>query len=229
MKKKYYKTIKFKLSDTIGHLVLDQPPSNKMTFAFFAELNHLIQNIEESKDIKGLVISGNGRHFSSGTDLAAILDVVDKRTIKDASGRPVIIPDFLLKNYFSMRILEQLSFPVIAAIRGACLGSAMELTLFSHFRFCSEDAVFGLPESTFNLIPGLGGISNIYHLSGKARAMELILKGNTFPATEALKFKLVDRILPKKELFHQSFLFAKSISSGYRKEKRKLYLKNFFE
>lgn len=229
MKKKYYKTIKFELADTIGHLILDQPPSNKMTLAFFEELNHLIGFINKSKELKGLIISGNGRHFSSGTDLPAILEVVETSAVTDDAGSHVKIPDFLLKNYFSMRALEQLSFPVVAAIRGACLGSAMELTLFSHFRFCSEDAVFGLPESTFNLIPGLGGISKIFHLSGKARAMELILKGNIFPASEALKYKLVDRIIPKKELIQQSLVFARSISSGYIKDKKKLYLKNFFE
>lgn len=220
--------MKFTLTDTIGHLVLNQPPSNKMTLSFFAELNHLVQYIEKLKEIKGLVISGNGRHFSSGTDLPAILEVVEQNTIVDALGHPVIIPDFLLNNYLSLQILERLPFPVLSAIRGVCLGSAMELTLFSHFRFCSEDSVFGLPESTFNLIPGLGGISKVYHLSGKAKAMELVLKGKTFLASEALKFKLVDKILPKKELIQQSCIFIKSISSGYRKEKKKLYLKNFF-
>lgn len=213
----------------IGHLVLNQPPSNKMTLDFFAEFNHLVQRIEKSEEIQGLIISGYGRHFSSGTDLPAILDVVEQKTILGVSGQPVTIPDFLLKNYLSLRTLELLPFPVVSAIRGACLGSAMELTLFSHFRFCSEDAVFGLPESTFNLIPGLGGISKVAYLSGKAKAMEFILKGNTFPAAEALILKLVDKILPKKDLIHQAVLFVKSISSGYRKEKRRLYLKNFFE
>gem|GEM_PF-3749620 len=51
--------MKFTLTDTIGHLVLNQPPSNKMTLSFFAELNHLVQYIEKLKEIKGLVISGN--------------------------------------------------------------------------------------------------------------------------------------------------------------------------
>jgi len=199
-----------------------------MTLAFFDELNHLVQSVGETEGIKGMVISGNGRHFSSGTDLQGILNEIEQKAISDDSNRPVHVPDFLLKNYSSLRIIEQLSIPVVAAIRGACLGSAMELALFSHFRFCSEDAVFGLPESTFNLIPGLGGILKVSHLSGKAKTMELILGGNTFPASDALKFKLVDKILPKKELISKSIFFARSVSSGYRKEKRKLYLKNFF-
>ena len=229
MKHREYHTIKFTITDTMGHLVLDQPPSNKMTLDFFNELYHLVRCLRKEKEIKGLVISGNGRHFSSGTDLQAILDAIEKKTIFNDSGRPVHFPGFLAKNYSSLQIMEQLPFPVVAAIQGVCLGSAMELALFSHFRFCSEDAVFGLPESTFNLIPGLGGIIKVSHLSGKARAMEMIMRGNTFPASEALRFGLVDGIISKKELISRSFLFARSVSSGYRMEKRNLFLRKYFE
>jgi len=226
---KKYHTIKFTITETIGHLVIDQPPSNKMTLVFFSELVHLVRYLRKEEEIKGLVISGNGRHFSSGTDLQALLNAIEQKTVFNDSGRPVCYPGFLAKNYSSLQIMERLPFPVVAAIQGVCLGSAMELALFSHFRFCSEDAVFGLPESTFNLIPGLGGIIKVAHLSGKARAMEMIMRGKTFPASEALRLGLVDQIISKKELISSSFMFARSVSSGYRIEKRNLLLRKYFK
>ncbi|MEI6456533.1 MAG: enoyl-CoA hydratase/isomerase family protein [bacterium] len=223
MKTKDYKTIGFHVSDGIARLILNQPPSNKMTMEFFRELDHLLPRLQRSAGIRAMVIYGNGRHFSSGTDLPILLDQIEMKMPVDG------IPGFLLKNYLTLGILDRLPFPVVAAVRGVCLGSAMELVLACHFRFCSKDALFGLPESTFNLIPGLGGILKVASLAGKARAIQLVIKGETFTASEALRLNLVDRILPKNELIEQSLVFAGSVAEKYRKGKRKLYLGKNFE
>jgi len=71
-----YNTITFSISDSIGHLVLSQPPSNRMTLAFFGELSDLVDRIRGMKELKALVISGQGRHFSAGADLGQLLSLV---------------------------------------------------------------------------------------------------------------------------------------------------------
>lgn len=220
---KQYRTIRFSLDKGIARLVLDQPPSNRMSMELFGELDDLLPRIERSKTIQALVIYGNGRHFSSGTDLSSLLGEIEK------NSPDTEIPEFLFRNYRTLGILGALPFPVIASIRGVCLGSAMELALSSHFRFCSSETIFGLPESTFNLMPGLGGIQKVAALAGKARTMQLVIKGDTFGAADALKFNLVDKILPKNGLIEESIRFAKSIDTRYRKEKHKLYLSKFFD
>jgi len=162
-----YKTIRFESDNGIASLLLDQPPSNRMNMELFRELDDLLPRIERSGDTKALIIYGNGRHFSSGTDLSSLLDEIEKNS-------PVTkVPEFLSRNYQALEILGRLPFPVIASIGGVCLGSAMELALTCHFRFCSSEAVFGLPESTFSLIPGLGGIRKAAALAGKSRTMQL--------------------------------------------------------
>ncbi|MEI7983714.1 MAG: enoyl-CoA hydratase/isomerase family protein [Bacteroidota bacterium] len=221
------RTVHFQIQDGVGHLILNLPPANKMTLAFFEEFNKLVSQVSSDPVIKALVISGNGRHFSSGADLSVLLSEIERTAKVNNDGTISRVPDFMVTNYQSFLKLEAMNIPVISAIRGVCLGSALELALFSHYRFCGEDAVFGLPEASFNLIPGLGGIRKMTALAGKANALELILRGKTFSAEDALKIHVVDRILPKRGVVDAGLEFAHRIKEGYRKEKKIMYLKKF--
>lgn len=146
--------------------------------------------------MSGIVIYGSGRHFSSGADLDDLLVAIggDSSGSSDEDRR-----DFsLLKdNLKSFMFFEKLPVPVIAAIRGVCLGSALELALFCHGRVCGTGSVMGLPETTFGLIPGCGGIQKMRGVAGKRRALELILSGATFDADEALRWNIVDAVVPR--------------------------------
>jgi enoyl-CoA hydratase len=219
-----YRTFSFNLTNGIGHLVLDRPPANQMTLEFFSEFNRMVDELRMMNDLKALVISSSGRHFSSGADLDELMELADRMPDSngkvDHSGEPAIFE----KNCSSFLFFEETSIPVISAIRGVCIGSAFELTLFGHFRFCGEDAVFGLPETTFNLVPGIGGISRMEAHCGTAKAIELVLKGNTFGAWEALNYNLVDRIIPKRRVVDFALAFAGKIMEGYKKQKAPLYL-----
>ena len=95
-----------------------------------------------------------------------------------------------------------------------------------HFRLCSNDAIFSLPESSFGLIPGLGGIPRLRLLAGKAKAIELVLKGNTFNAADAVKWNIVDAVYPKKTLMDEAIQLAKRSMNNYRKYNKKDYLKS---
>ena len=223
-----YKTISFTLNKGIGHIELNQPPSNHMTVGFFMELGRLTSELRKLKKLKGIVISGKGRHYSSGAHLEELLGLVETGRHFHPSDNSASLEIFLEENYRSFLFFDEAGIPVVSAIRGVCLGSALELALFSHFRFCGEDAVFGLPESTFNLMPGIGGISRLVKLAGTPRTLSLVLHGNTFDAQEAHIYKLVDRIIPKRKIVEIALEFTESIASGYRRELKPLYLKNFF-
>jgi enoyl-CoA hydratase/carnithine racemase len=220
-----YKTISFEMIDGLGHLVLNQPPSNVMNLLFFSELSDLVRHLGHMKDLRALVISGKGRHFSSGAELDELLGLVSNGSSTNGGNDNMELQEFIDRNYNTFLFFENLTIPVISAIRGVCLGSALELALFSHFRFCGEDSVFGLPETTYKLIPGIGGISRIAALSGKAKALELVLRGNTFSAEKALQYHLVDKVLPKRMVVQFAISFARSIMMNYRKGKPLLYLK----
>jgi enoyl-CoA hydratase/carnithine racemase len=206
-------TLQWTIEQGIGRLTLSQPPSNTMTMGFFHELQVLIYEIATMQGLKAVIISGNGRHYSSGADISELLCSVNNQT--------------MLENYRAFVMLEQLQIPVISAIRGVCLGSAFELALFSHFRICAEDAVLGLPESTFNLMPGIGGIQRVAALAGKARAIEIILRGNTFSAWDARDLGLVDAVVPKGEVMPLSTEFANALPANVYPADRAVLLHKF--
>ena len=223
-----YSTILLQIDEGIGRLELNTPPSNTMTMKFFTEFSSVLEFISNSQEFKDLVITGHGRHYSSGADVPVLLKEILEKTKTDEHGRLTVVPDFLSNNYRSLLMLESFSIPIISAIRGVCLGSALELALFSHFRLCGEDAVFGLPEASFNLVPGLGGIYKLACISGEALALERVLKGSTFTAEDALKYKIIDKIVPKKALMPTAFNFAREVMQDFRVEKRGLYIKKYF-
>jgi enoyl-CoA hydratase len=217
-------TISFSIIGGIGRLELMQPPANRMTAGFFSDFNEMTDRVRTMTGLEALVISSTGRHFSSGADLDELLDEPGAKEdgSKEENGGAWL--GNFERNYRSFLFYKQAGFPVIAAIRGVCIGSAFELALCCHFRFCGEDAVFGLPETTFNLMPGLGGIRHMEEICGQAKAMELVLKGNTFGSDEALRHHLVDKIVPKRQVVDFSMAFAAKVKKNYQKQKAPLYL-----
>jgi len=224
----------------IGFLQFNNPPGNEMTPEFYNQLKLLtLSTIPESK-VKAIIIAGSGRHFSSGADLNRLFEAITKESndeISKPTSRklpiPIAIgiigtgsnPNTLSSNLKTFDFFRQLDIPVIAAIRGVCIGAALEMAMFCHFRICAEGAVLGLPESTYGLIPGIGGIQNLVALAGQAKAMELVLKGNTLSAEQALNWKIVDCVVPKKELIEVAIKLAHLSAPEYRNYLKKDYLR----
>jgi enoyl-CoA hydratase len=178
---------------TTAFLTLNAPPGNAMNAAFFGAFARLCRDRLPALRVRGLIVHGSGRHFSSGADvdeLRGMLRLVDARD--DAQ--------FLTRNVDVFLRLEQLPFPVIAAVSGCCLGAGTELALACHYRVAATRATFALPESTFGLMPGCGGTVRLPRLVGTGKAAEMILSGRTMLADEALAIGLVDAIVDRKEL-----------------------------
>ena len=206
--------LKWEVLDSIGYIHLVDPPENRMNAVFFKELDKIINDFVPKSDHSAIIVSGVGRHFSSGAELEDLFKVVKEKKM-----------DLLIDNYTLLKKLNELHVPVIAAIKGVCIGAAFELALHCHFRLCAEDAILGLPESSFGIIPGLDGISKMLVHAGKAKTMELVLSGQHFNASDAFKWQLADRVFPKKMLFEKAIELAKVSAGNYRKYNKEDYLK----
>ncbi|MBP6872253.1 MAG: enoyl-CoA hydratase/isomerase family protein [Bacteroidales bacterium] len=203
-------TIRWKVEGGIGHLTLDQPPSNTMDRRFFDELSVLTRMVIRGSGIRALVVYGTGRHFSSGADPGDLC-----RRVRESlpSNYPQEIPAFLSMARDCFQYIEKLPVPTFAAIRGVCLGSALELALACRFRICAEGAVFGFPESSFGLMPGCGGTVMLTKTAGRQKAIELLLGGRNFSAGEALEMGLVHRIVSRKTVVEETLKIAKGMIS----------------
>lgn len=176
----------------IGYLRLNAPPRNEMGRAFFEELSRLCHDELPGAPITGLVVYGAGRHFSSGANVAELRDMV--------AAEPSARAPFLITNVDAFAALEALPYPVVAALNGCCLGAGLELVLTCGYRIAARRASFGLPESTFGLIPGCGGTVRLPALIGRGPAVRMILSGQSVLADEALALGLVDLVVDKREL-----------------------------
>ncbi len=221
--------ILWKIQDDIGHLILNDPPSNKMSIKFFCQLKELVDYVIPSSKIKAIIIYGNGRHFSSGAEIDELLKVINYQTKVNKNGNIKKYSPFLKNNNKLILFFNNLEIPVIAAVRGVCLGSAMELVLFCHIRICAENTLFGFPETSFNLMPGLGGTQKILEYLNYQKTLEIILKGSNFNAQDALKWNMIHKITHKDKVIDTAIQLAKSIPDNYIKEKAQFYVDKYLK
>ncbi|MCG8572818.1 MAG: enoyl-CoA hydratase/isomerase family protein [Spirochaetes bacterium] len=180
--------------NSIGILKLNNPPHNQILQPQFIkekELHDFIKN----NHLKALLITGTGRHFSNGADLEELKNII-------CSGQ---LAKEIDKGKAILNYIENLEIPVLAAVNGICFGGGLEIALAAHLIIASESALFALPEINHNLIPGLGGTQRMIRRIGKAKTLEVIFTGDTINAEKALDFKLVDYIIPKKDLLPYSY------------------------
>jgi len=214
------KNLKFEIKNRIAYLKLSSPPKNEMSNLFFSELSDIVENkLKDNKEISALIILSEGRHFSSGANIDELLSYFH--------GLKGEIPPSVLQNCRSFYEISQMPYPVVACIRGVCFGAAFELALFAHYRISTQGALFALPESSFDLLPGLGGIQNMYICSGKAKTIEYCLTGKNISANEAKEVGLIDMIVPKNEIVSTAVELIESLPVKHFKELKKVYLKEF--
>jgi 3-hydroxyacyl-CoA dehydrogenase len=142
--------------------------------------------------VGALVVSSQGKCFSGGADL------FDLDTRDDTLDR--------LRSLTS-NIIEDAPKPIVIAIQGFALGGGFELALAGHYRVCTPDAEFALPEVKLGLLPGAGGTQRLPRLVGKKLALEMMLSGNRVPASVALEAGLVD-VVAQDDLRAAAVAFA---------------------
>lgn len=179
--------ISLRHTDEVGILEIGTPPGNKLQRPAFTSQLLLEQFIIDNK-LKGLIITGMGRNFSTGAD---------PENISDLSQNPELLQIELSEGIVLLSYIRNLNIPVIAAINRLCFGGGLEIALACHIRVASENALFAFPESNHGLIPGLNGTIRLPDLIGLARAMQMILSGDTMDAQMALQTGMIDHLAPK--------------------------------
>jgi enoyl-CoA hydratase/carnithine racemase len=143
-----------------------------------------IQELDDEaqrRKIKALIITGNDKFFSAGADLNEI-----------SALTPAQAFEFSRAGQALMRAIDKFPIPVIAAIRGYCMGGGMDLALACDHRIAASNAVFGHRGASLGVMTGWGGTQRLPRLIGKARALQLFLLAELVKADEALRIGLVD-------------------------------------
>lgn len=223
------KRVLFEMHENIGSLIINDPPANKMTNEFMLDFCEVMRNEVCRAKVKGILIYGNGRHYSSGADLRQLRTSIASHKISGNNGVEMI-PILYQQIKTSFVYLRNLSIPVVSAISGLCYGSGLELAMCSHIRVSAENAMMCLPEITFGVLPGACGTVTMPMIVGLGKALELILKGEVLTGTEALGIGLVDVVTNKNECLEEAKeilkYFVENVKS-YSKECVRDYLVNY--
>ena len=181
-----YKTIRFDKKEGIGYLTLNRPEvRNAFNQEMIDELREVLALINKDAEIRILIITGAGKAFQAGADIAELRVMTPLEILRWNEGIVRINAD-----------LEKLRQPVIAAINGAAMGGGLELAISCTLRVIVESAKLAVPEVRLGIIPGTGGTQRLPRLIGKGRAAELLLTGDMVNAREAHQMGLVNRVVP---------------------------------
>ncbi len=202
-----YKTLTYQVKDNIARLEICNPPQNTMRLEFFDELLDVCEKQIKKENFSGLIITSAGRHFSSGAD-------VNELTMLIKNNKNNLVPAEMKKNLQAIHILHKLQKPKVAILKGICYGSGFELALTANYRIAQKNTLIALPEVTFGLMPGLGGISALTYIVGESKALELILSGRSIDSNEALSLGLIDKICNKESIEEEA---VKTINANYKK------------
>jgi enoyl-CoA hydratase len=179
-------------ADAIATLAIEgRSGLNLLGLDVFRSLSERVSECGGDENLRAIVLRGAGdRAFSAGVDL---------RQMKDLD--PLAAEIFIRTLHAAARSLLNAPLPVVAAIRGPCLGGALELALACDIRVASDDAIFGLPEVKVGL-PSVIEASLLPPTVGLGRARRLILTGGeTIDAEAALSIGLIDQIVPAGQLY----------------------------
>ena len=195
------KITEWEVMDNFGVLTINNPPQNFLTEPEIVRLADL-QRWTGNDLLRGLIVQGKGRHFSAGADKNNILTAPDEEGIRNSLTKGKNVLDYLW----------DLPIPTIAAIRGVCFGGGLEVALSCHIRICSDKSLFSFPETGLGIMPGLHGTVKLPRIVGTAKAIDILLTGRTIEAQEALSLKLVDYVVPAKEVFDFSLDYLKRLT-----------------
>lgn len=172
-------------------LTLNRPDKlNALNRAVLQALDEQIEFAYTSESVNGVIITGSGvKAFAAGADISEF-----------SSLQPHEAQLLSQEGQLIFQKIDKLTKPVIAAVNGFALGGGFELALACHIRIASDNAKFGLPESTLGLLPGYGGTQRLPLIIGKGRAIELMLTAEQITADKALQWGIVNTVVTQEEL-----------------------------
>ena len=187
-------TVLYEVRDDVAILTVDNPPVNPLSDGVRNGLYESLVKAEEDSNVKGIVLTGNGRAFIAGADISEFGGNVEGKSLNEV-----------------FRKLEFCEKPVVAAINGIALGGGLETALCCNYRIADINAFVGLPEVNLGLLPGGGGTQRLPRLTGPSEALKMMLSGSHVPAKKALNMGIVDQI--SENIVEDSIEFVKNIAS----------------
>ncbi|MBI3983656.1 MAG: enoyl-CoA hydratase/isomerase family protein [Gemmatimonadetes bacterium] len=194
-------TVHVEFSAGIARLTLDHPPVNILTRAVMAELRDALGRVSGDESVRVVVFLAGGKHFSAGADVGEHLPPAHEQ----------LIPEFLA----TVEALLDCPVPLVAGVRGRCLGGGFELVQAADLAVAGEGARFGQPEIVLGVLPP-AACALLPVLTAPGVAAELVLTGDPMTAADAERAGLVRRVVPDDRVDEEALAMGARIARHSR-------------
>ncbi len=183
--------VHYDLQGWVAVVTIDHPPMNALDVPTKLALGEVFGELDLRRDeIRAVVLTGAGeKAFAAGADIKTFLEL-----------EPATAKRRLMNTHAIYARIEGYEWPVIAALHGFCLGGGLELALACDIRYAEEGTKLGFPEVNLSVFPGNGGTARAMHLLPLGRFKEMVYSGAMIEAEEALRYGLIEKVVPKGQV-----------------------------
>ncbi|MEU8701425.1 enoyl-CoA hydratase/isomerase family protein [Streptomyces sp. NPDC048680] len=190
------------VADGVATLVISNPAKrNAMTAAMWQSLPELLEELAADSSVRALVLRGAGDTFCAGADISSL---------RDSSGAPQELA------VAAEEALAAFPLPVVAAVRGYCVGGGSQLAAACDLRFAEEGALFGVTPAKLGIVYAASSTRRLVALTGPSTAKHLLFSGELIGTDRALRTGLVDEVLPAGELDERVGAYVRVLVSRSR-------------
>jgi len=195
------------VTDGVGIITFNNPAKrNAMSLDMWEGLGKALIELRDNPDVRVVILTGAGdKAFVSGADISQFEKVRHNAAASEEYSRKSDAQRALLANYPK---------PIIACIRGFCLGGGMQVAMAADIRFASDNSQFGIPAAKLGIAYGYDGLRHLVSLVGPSWARLIMYTGMKIDAAEAVRIGLVDRVLPDAGLWDATMEIARTISGN---------------
>ncbi len=199
--------ISFDVTDAVATVTFDRPDdANAMDLPLMIELMHAAIRCDEDPAIRAVVVTGKGRFFSAGGDLAGFAEA--------GEGAGMLLKEMTTYFHAAISRFSRMDPPIIAAVNGTAAGAGMSFVAACDLAVAAESAMFTSAYTAASLTPDGSSTYFVPRLVGMRRAMELMLTNRRLSAAEALDWGLVNQVVPDGELMDTAYGIAARLAQG---------------
>jgi enoyl-CoA hydratase len=195
------------VTDGVGVVTFNNPEKrNAMSLDMWEGLGHALIELRDDPEVRVVILTGAGdKAFVSGADISQF-----EKTRHNAEASE----EYSRKSAAQRALLSDFPKPVIACIRGFCLGGGMQVAMSADIRIASDNSQFGIPAAKLGIAYGYDGLKHLVTLVGPSWARLIMYTGMRIDSSEALRIGLVDRVVPDAELWNATTEIARTISGN---------------
>jgi enoyl-CoA hydratase len=195
------------VTDGVGVITFNNPEKrNAMSLDMWEGLGHALVELRDDAEVRVVILTGAGdKAFVSGADISQF---EKNRHNAEASE------EYARKSAAQRALLADYPKPIIACIRGFCLGGGMQVAMSADIRIASDNSQFGIPAAKLGIAYGYDGLKNLVSLVGPSWARLIMYTGMKIDSAEAVRIGLVDRVVPDADLWNATMEIARTISGN---------------